>query len=89
MNTDKVTPDNNSTGEVNKSKIIGGFLLKANKQLTKPIEKRMRYLNDPTAGPEIWISLQFLLFLTAGPDMGYITTFLNLILAASVSSVQA
>ena len=40
MNTDKVTPDNNSTSELNKSKTIGGFLLKTNKQLTKPIEKK-------------------------------------------------
>ena len=53
MNTDKVTPDNNSAGELNKGKIIGGFLLKTNKQLTKTIEKRMRYLNDPTACPGI------------------------------------
>ena len=30
MNTDKVTPDDNSAGELNKSKIIGGFLLKNN-----------------------------------------------------------
>ena len=48
----------------------------------------MSYLNDPTAGPEIWISLQFLLFLAAGPDMGDITMFQNLVLAASISSVQ-
>ncbi len=88
MNAQEFAPDNNSAGKLNKSQIIGGFLFKTNQKLAKAIEKRVRDLNDPTAGSEVWVTFQFLLFLAAGTNMGRITTRLHLFAAASIASIQ-
>ena len=66
MNAQEFTPDNNSASKLNKSQIIGGFLFIADQQFAKTVEKRVCDLNDPTAGSEVWVTFQFLLFLAAG-----------------------
>ena len=62
MNRKEFAPDNNSAGKMNKSKVIGSLLFKTNQEFTKAIEKRVCDLNNPTAGVEVRIAFQFLLF---------------------------
>ncbi len=85
MNAQEFAPDNNSASKLNKSQIIVGFLI-TDQQFTKTIEKRV--FNDPTAGPEVWVTFQFLLFLAAGTNMGRITMRLHLFTAARIASIQ-
>ena len=54
----------------------------------KTVEKRVCDLNDPTAGPEVVVAFQFLLFLATGKNMGHIATQLYLFIAASIASIQ-
>ena len=49
MNRNELTPDNNSAGKLNKSKVIGSFLFKTDQEFTKAIEKRVCDLNNLTA----------------------------------------
>ena len=88
MNAQEFTPDNNSTSKLNKSQIIGGILFITDQQFAKTVEKRVCDLNDPTAGSEVWVTFQFLLFLAAGTNMGRIATREHLFTAASIASIQ-
>ncbi len=88
MNRNEFAPNDNGTGELNESEIIGSFFLKADEQLAKTVEERMCDLNNPAACMEIRIAFQFLFFLAARPDMGRITALLNLLLATCIACVQ-
>ena len=87
MNAQEFAPDNNSASKQNKSQIIVGFLFITDQQFTKTIEKRVCDLNDPTAGPEVRVTFQFLLFLAAGTNMGRIAMRLHLFTAARIASI--
>ena len=82
------TPNNDSAGKMNEGQIIGGFLFVSNQKLTKAIEKGVGDFNDPTAGPEFRILLQFFLFLATGSDMGRITMLLYLFSTPCIASIQ-
>ncbi len=88
MNGNEFTPDDGGTSELNESEIIGSFLLKADEQLAKTVEKRVCDLNDPAACMEVWIAFSFLLFLAAWSDMWRIASLLNLLLAPGAACVQ-
>ncbi len=77
MNAQEFAPDNNSAGKLNKSQIIDGFLFITDQQFTKTVEKRVRDLNAPTAGPEVRVAFQFLLFLAASMFAGILYPLLD------------
>ena len=56
---------------------IGGFLFITDQQFAKTVEKRVRDLNDPTAGPEVRVAFQFLLFLAASMFAGILYPLLD------------
>jgi len=89
MNGNEFAPDDNSAGKMDESKVVDGFFLKTNQELTKAIEKRVCDFNNPTAGFEVRITFQFLLFLTPRPNVGRIATLLYLCVTACITSVQA
>ena len=88
MNAQEFAPDNSSARKLNKGQIIGGFLFITDQQFMKTVEKRVCDLNDPTAGPEVRVTFQFLLFLAAGTNMGRITMRVHLFTAARIASIQ-
>ncbi len=49
MNRYEFAPNNDGTGELNESKIIGSFFLKADEQLAKTVEERVCDLSNPAA----------------------------------------
>lgn len=89
MNGDKLAPDDNGAGKVDQGKVDLRFLLKANEQLAKTVEKRVRDFNYPASGFEVWVTLYFFALLTSGTDMGGILTCLNGLSTACIASIQA
>ena len=89
MNREESAPNNNSAGEVDKSKIVCGFFLKTDQQFAETVEEGMEDLNDPAAGPKMWISLQFLFLLTPGADMSNISPGLYFVLVACIAGIKA
>ncbi len=77
MNAQEFAPDNNSASKLNKSQIIVGFLFITDQQFAKTVEKRVSDLNDPTAGPEVRVAFQFLLFLAASMFAGILYPLLD------------
>ena len=77
MNAQEFAPDNNSASKQNKSQIIVGFLFITDQQFAKTVEKRVSDLNDPTAGPEVRVAFQFLLFLAASMFAGILYPLLD------------
>ena len=77
MNANKLAPDNNSAGELKQGHIVGSFLFVSNQEFTETVEKRVSDLNDPTAGPEVRVAFQFLLFLAASMFAGILYPLLD------------
>ena len=89
MNGDNFAPNDESAGELNKSQIVRGFLLKTHQEFAKAVNPGMAYLNDPSAGLEIRVALYLRFFLTSRLDMGNISAFFDSLIGAGISGIEA
>ena len=69
MNRKTFSPNNNSTSEMNKSKIVSNFLFRTDEKFSKKVKKRMSSFDNPVLASKSRISLLFSIFLMSGPNM--------------------
>ncbi len=56
MDRDEFTPDNDGAIELNKSQVIGSFLLETNQQFAKAVKKGVCDLNNPASSIKVRIA---------------------------------
>lgn len=88
MNRDQLTPNNNSTGELNQGQVVGRLLFVTNQEFTKAVHKRMHHFYNPAAGSKTGVMLQHLLFLPTRADVRDVISAFHLVLMASITRIH-
>lgn len=57
INGNKLTPDDDGAGEMEKGKVIGSLFLKADQQFAEAVEKGVRDFDHPASSLEVRIAL--------------------------------
>mgnify|MGYP005771149407 CR=1 FL=1 len=88
MNGETLSPNNNSTSKMKKSKIVSSFLFKTDEKFAKTIKKGMSSFNDPAPASKSRICLLFLIFLPSGTNMDDISHCLGNLFTAAISCIH-